>query len=68
MIIKIDKNGEFPVSKLKNMLDINRICFYTVQATRKGTIRIKFYDSNMKLIPLKTKEEIHGKKAKKSKR
>lgn len=67
MIIKIDKNGEFPISKLKKFLDISKIQFYTVGKTKSGNISLKFYDSRMKLIPLKTKGEINGKKAKKSK-
>lgn len=66
MIIKLNKNGAFPISYLKNYIDISSIMFYTIDIKNNKNIIIKFYDESLNLIK-PYKEKKNGKENQKPK-
>ena len=52
MIITIPESGFVPIEYFKDFLDISKILFYSLEE-KDGTLVLKFYDKNRKLLKLK---------------
>lgn len=49
--IKTDENGSFSLEDLIDLVDINKVKYYTVKHNKKeNCITLKLYDKNKKLI------------------
>ena len=50
--VTVDENGEIPLIEFKDMLDITKVVFYSIE-TKDDKIVLNFYDENEQLIELK---------------
>lgn len=49
-IVKTDSQGKIHLYDFVNFLDVHSVKFYCVKPNKDGTISIKFYDKNRKLV------------------
>jgi hypothetical protein len=66
MTITISKEGFVSLKKFETLLDISRVKFYTLKE-KDGSIHLKFFDKNRKVIKPYGKEKISKEKSSKSK-
>ena len=66
MILKIGKDGFVALDHFNIFLDITRVEYYDLKESKDGTLILKFYDKNEKLIKLKRNKngKINSKKQK----
>ena len=58
MIITVTKEGYVLLKDLKPLLDIRKVVYYSFKKNKDGTLTLKFYDENNKLIrPKKAKKK-----------
>lgn len=49
-IITIDKEGFVYIEEFRNIVDIDKVVFYSLKGKKDGTIHLKFYDKKKKLV------------------
>jgi len=64
--IKVPSTGKVLLSKFKNLIDISKVVYYSLDINEDKTLTLKFFDKNKKLI--KPKENKDGKEKAKSKK
>lgn len=63
--IKHDENGAFiDINDLAEMYDITKIAYYTVDNNENGTITLKVYNKQKRLLKPKTEKKTRGRKPK----
>ena len=48
--IKVHKGGFVHIDDFRDILDINKISYYTLRVNKDKTLSLKFYDKREKLI------------------
>ena len=48
--VKVDKNGFVVLSDFDGLLPTERVSYYEATANKDGTVDLKFYDKNMKMV------------------
>jgi len=48
--IKVDKNGFVVLSDFDGLLPTERVSYYEATTNKDGTVDLKFYDKNMKMV------------------
>ena len=63
MILTVPSTGFVPIEEFKDLLDISKVVYYSIEDS-DGTLTLKFYDKNEKLVK-PYKEDKNGKVSKK---
>jgi hypothetical protein len=50
MRITVDKDGTIPLWHFADLIDTDKVVYYKFKARKDGTLTIKFYDRNKRLI------------------
>lgn len=48
--INVDKDGYVTLSDFSPYMDVSKVTYYLVKIKKNGTIKLKFYDKNKKLV------------------
>lgn len=50
LVITLDINGCVPISAFNQIVDVQKVAHYSLKMNKNGTLTLKFYDSNGKLV------------------
>lgn len=68
MILTINKDGFLKIEDFKYFVDISKVMFYSFTEKSDGSLLLKFYDKNRKLIKLNKECQNEVPKSKASKK
>ena len=49
-VIRLNEQGKFPLSSVSGFVDILKVKYYSIKNNKDGTLTLKLYDKNRKLV------------------